>query len=330
MKLRETYGHEVDLARENTFDNSIVIVDGQGRSGKNLISVLLSTMNRVEKMRLDSQIDYMPRYYFLGKLSLDAAITALQTEFDEKYYYNSISRDINFRFSDYSGVMKQGKRFEYFKRLFQPADDAAVERIKKTDPIFQEMTHDGLHVAKLYFAALGNRLKIIHIFRDPVGNIYEQNARNFGDRFGNDPREFQLSYRWGKYTIPIMVIGREEEYLSANPYEKLVLIVDSMFRYNIQGYIDLEEREKKKVFFIEFEDFLVRPYHYIEGMERFIGECFGKEKKRIMRRELCPREVDPTERIRRIKTIHDSIGERYKAIFDKLINDYDNKPWLKW
>ena len=116
MKLRETYGHEVDLARENTFDNSIVIVDGQGRSGKNLISVLLSTMNRVEKMRLDSQIDYMPRYYFLGKLSLDAAITALQTEFDEKYYYNSISRDINFRFSDYSGVMKQGKRFEYFKR----------------------------------------------------------------------------------------------------------------------------------------------------------------------------------------------------------------------
>jgi hypothetical protein len=118
MKLDSIYADNIILAREKTFDNNIVIVDGQGRSGKNLISVLLSSMKRMEKMRLDSQIDYIPRYYFLGKLTLDAAIIALRTELDEKYYYNSISRDVNFRLDDYSGVMKQGKRFEYFKRLF--------------------------------------------------------------------------------------------------------------------------------------------------------------------------------------------------------------------
>ena len=85
MKLGKTFERDVDLSRENTFDNEIIIIDGQGRSGKNLISVLLTSMNRVEKMRLDSQIDYIPRYYFLGKMSLDAAVTALRTEFDEKY-----------------------------------------------------------------------------------------------------------------------------------------------------------------------------------------------------------------------------------------------------
>ena len=118
MKIGNTYGDEVQLRRGNTFGNEVVLVDGQGRSGKNLIAVLLSTMDRVEKMRLDSQIDYFARHYFLGKMSLDAAVIALQLEFDEKYYYQAISRDVNFRIDDYSGVLKQGKRWQYFRRLF--------------------------------------------------------------------------------------------------------------------------------------------------------------------------------------------------------------------
>jgi hypothetical protein len=330
VRLNQTYSKNVTLSRENTFENDIIIIDGQGRSGKNLISVLLSTMNRVEKMRLDSQIDYIPRYYFLGKLSLDAAVTALRTEFDEKYYYNAISRDVNFRFSDYSGVLKQGKRLEYFKRLFLPADQLAVDRLKKNPKIFQEMTHDGLHVASLYFAALEQRLKIIHIFRDPVGNIYEQNARGFGVRIGNDPRELQLTHKWGDCCVPIMMIGREEEYLAGNPIERLVLIVDAMYRYNIQGYFDLSEKEKKQIYFIEFEDFVVNPDPYLHELEIFIGESFGREHKRIMKREKCPRIIESSARQRNIEFILNNISESYKVIFLKLINDYDQKPWSSW
>tara|TARA_B110000008_G_scaffold72640_1_gene73760 strand:- start:13081 stop:14076 length:996 start_codon:yes stop_codon:yes gene_type:complete len=330
MKLGKTYDKNIILTRENTFDNEVIIIDGQGRSGKNLISVLLTCMNRVEKMRLDSQIDYIPRYYFLGKMSLDAAVTALRTEFDEKYYYNSISRDVNFRIDDYSGVLKQAKRFEYFKRLFLPADDAAVARLKKQKPIFQEMTHDGLHVATLFFAALKNRLKMIHVFRDPVGNIYEQNVRNFGTRIGNDPREFQLAYQFNNYPVTLNAIGKEEDYLSGNSIERLVLTVDSMFRLNLQGYFDLTEKERQKIYFIEFEDFVENPFSYMKGLENFIGEPFGKAKKRILKRERCPRKLDYSERDRRIEKIRSNLRDNYDEIFMKLIQDYDSKPWLDW
>jgi hypothetical protein len=57
MKLQAKYEVSRDLIRLNTFNNELVIVDGQGRSGKNLVSVLISTMNRVEKMRIDSNFD---------------------------------------------------------------------------------------------------------------------------------------------------------------------------------------------------------------------------------------------------------------------------------
>ena len=330
MKLGKTYGRNVELKRDNTFDNDVVIIDGQGRSGKNLIAILLTSMPRVEKMRIDSQIDYIPKYYFLGKMSFDAAVTSLRTEFDEKYYYNSISRDVNFRIDDYSGVLKQAKRLEYFRRLFLPADEAAVARLKNEKPIFQEITHDGLHVAPLFFSALEDRLKLIHVFRDPVGNIYEQNLRDFGTRIGSDPREFQLTYLWNNHPVPLMAIGKEEAWLSCNPIERLVLTVEAMYRSNIQGYFDLKKKEREKIYFIEFEDFVVNPFPYMEGLENFIGEPFGKASKRILKRERCPRKLEYSERELRIKKIRSSIGNDYDDIFMKLLQDYDSKPWLDW
>ena len=148
----------IELVRLNTFKNKIVIVDGQGRSGKNLISVLLSTMTFVEKMRLDTQFDSLPRYYSLGKMTKDAVIAALKIYADEKLFYSMISRDVNFRLKDYSGVMKQGKRLEYFKRLFFMSDVKAVKELEKGKVISQEMTHDGLHLAEIYFRAFDERL----------------------------------------------------------------------------------------------------------------------------------------------------------------------------
>lgn len=328
MELNSKYEVNRQLVRNNSFENEIVIIDGQGRSGKNLISVLISTMKRTEKMRLDSQFDYIPRYYFMGKMSLDAAVVALRTEADEKHYYNSISRDVNFRLADYSGVYRQGKRLIYIARLFMSGDEQAVKRLRQSRSIFQEMTHDGIHVAPLYFEAFGSRLKLIHVFRDPIGNIFEQNRRGFGERIGSDPRELQLTHLWEGISIPIIAIGREEEYLNGNPLERLVLMVDIMFRRNLQGYFDLDSEHKKQVMFLEFEEFVSHPNLYMDSIAKFIGDEFGKSKKRIMKKENFPRSIDPRTRIERREQISSNLSAHYVGILNNLIQDYDRKPWL--
>jgi len=331
MKLGENYGFDVRLVRNNTYQNQILIIDGQGRSGKNLIAVLLSSMNKVEKMRLDSQIDYIPRYYFLGKMSEDAAVAALRTEFDEKYYYNWIARDLNFRFSDYTGVFKQAYKLKHFKKLFLEADDKASLRLQKELPIFQEMTHDGLHVAKLYFKAMGtNRLKMIHILRDPVENIYEQHKRGFGSRIGSDPRELQLAYIYKEESIPIIVIGHELEYIAANPLERLVLMVDLMFRRNLQGYLDLSQDEKNNILFIDFEEFVQSPEKHLKKLEDFVGKKFRTQSKRILKRENCPRILASDRRDAKIQQIEADLRPEYRERLRKLLNDYDSNPWLDW
>lgn len=321
---------KIELARENTFPCEIIITDGQGRSGKNMISIILSTMPRVEKMRLDSLFDYVPRYYTLGKLSRDAAIVALKMEVDEKLYYTMISRGVNFRFDDYSGVFKGGKRFLYIKRLFQKPEEYAVKRIENEKPIFQNMTHDGLQFAQLFFDAFGIRLKFIHVFRDPVGNIFEQNRRGFGTRIGSDPREFQLTYQYNNTFIPIMAEGLEDEYLSGNPTERLVLMIDKMFRKNIQGFNDLDDKWKGNVFFIEFEKFAVTPWPYLEKLEKFLNTIVVSRTKSIMKRERCPRKPDISEREQRIIDIGKKLSQKYLQIFHALLHDYDQRPWEAW
>ena len=68
----------------------------------------------------------------------------------------------------------------------------------------------------------------------------------------------------------------------------------------------------------------------MKGLENFIGEPFGRAKKRILKREKCPRKLDYSERERRIEKIRSSIGDYYDDIFMKLLQDYDSKPWLDW
>jgi hypothetical protein len=322
--------NEIELVRNNVFTNKIIIIDGQGRSGKNLISILLSTMDKVEKMRLDSQFDYLPRYLQLGKMTKDATITALRTEADEKLFYTMIGRDVNFRLKDYSGVMKQGQILKYFKRILFTTDEQAVQEINDSGTIFQEMTHDGLHLVDTFFEAFGERLLFIHLFRDPVENIFEQNNRDFGTRIGNDPREFQLAYKWHGEIIPLNAIGLEKEYLNGNPTERLVLMVDALFRKNIYGYHNLNDIYKKQILFLDFEEFVINPYEQMSLIEKFTCAKFGKSKKRIMKRENCPRIIQSKERQNKILTIKDKISDKYKIIFDNLIKDYDKKEWNEW
>jgi len=316
-------GNKINLIRTNTFPNKVVIVDGQGRSGKNLIAVLLSSMNNVGKMRLDSQIDYIPRYWSLGKMTEDAAIVALKTEFDQKLYYDSISRDVNFRWDDYSGIFKQSNWWVYIKRLLVKPGPDILHQIINDQRIFQEMTHDGIQFFDLYIKALGKRLRFIHVLRNPIHNIYEQNRRGLGKRIGADPTELQLTFSYKNFSIPLMAKDSEELWLKGSELEKLVITVESMFRRNLSAINRFMETWGEQIFILEFEHFVQEPTRVMKMLEEFVGESFGPSSRRIMRREKCPRTISESQLSQRIRSIRETIGSEYRYILDQMLTDYE-------
>jgi hypothetical protein len=100
-----------------------------------------------------------------------------------------------------------------------------------------------------------------------------------------------------------------------------------MFRKNLNGFLNLEEKFKPSIFFIEFEDFAVNPWNYLNNLENFLGTKVVQKTKKIMKREKCPRNPEAFDRQDRIIEIEKNISSKYKLIFQKLINDYDKKPW---
>ncbi|KAF5416488.1 MAG: hypothetical protein C5S38_02780 [Candidatus Methanophagaceae archaeon] len=245
------------LVRNNNLVEKLVIVDGIGRSGKSLMGVTLASMLNVEKERIDAMLDYIPRLYAMNKLSRDAAVTMLRIEVDNRLYDTMISRAVNFRPSDYTGIFKYPNPLRYIERLFLEEEGApVVERVRKEKPIFQNMTHDGLSYAKIFFEAFGDKLFFIEMLRNPIDIVYDWHIRDFGTRIGKDPREFQFTFEWKGEMVPIMAHGWEDEYLTISPVERIIRMIDTMYRKNIKTYNELTREQKERIFFVVFDKFV--------------------------------------------------------------------------
>ncbi len=103
-----------------------------------------------------------------------------------------------------------------------------------------------------------------------------------------------------------------------------------MYKKNLLGYRALENSHKKRVFFLEFEKFVVDPYPYIQNLQTFLNTTTTWKTKLIMKRENCPRRMDSNIREKRKEEIYNNISSKYKSIFDKLIYDYEQRPWEEW
>jgi len=323
------FNHDVKLVRRNNLVSEFVLVDGIGRDGKAMIGHVLATMSRVEKLSIDEPFDTIRHLYMLGKISHDAAIAVMRTEADTRLYNNMISRSVNFRFTDGSGVYQSLATIKYIRRLFLKEGQPVVDRIMKERPIFQSLTHGGLMMAELFFDTFDDRLKIIYMVRDPVGIIYEWDRRGFGNRIGKDPSEFQYTYEWGEDVVPLYAYGWEDEYLSSSSIDRIIGMVDWYFRANIAGYARLNEERKKQVMFVIFEEFVTDPMPYCKKIAEFLGTTTTSRTKKVLKRERCPRILDPKDREEKRGNIEKKASEKAVARLNKLIEEYERRRELE-
>ena len=207
MTISKTTSKEPDtkrvkLYRQNFYTQPVVLIDGITRTGKTMLSPILTSLENVELHRIETNFDRIPRLYKLKKITRDAAVACLRLEMETKLYESMISRSINFRKSDNSGVFNQIKPFKYLKRLFAPEGDVVVEKILKEKPIFQVQTHDILGINSIYFDAFGKSLRIIEMLRHPIDSIFGNCRRGYGKREADDPRIFSLNILHGKKLVP--------------------------------------------------------------------------------------------------------------------------------
>ncbi len=286
------------LVRPNRLANEVFLADGIGSSGKRMLSHILASLERVEKQSHHMAFDYVAQYNWLGRIDDEAAANYLQIEADYQLYHIMMSRDVNFRPKDATGVLQNPKKLAYFCRLFSKEGDPVLRRILKENPILNEVPHDGLRNGSLYFKAFGDKLKIVHILRHPYDITMDWIRRGFDTRIGKDKREFQITIEDGKgFPVPFFLKGVPIDFDSLSLFDRAAFLTSVCSIQNFQGYQALDAKQKSSVHFMAFDSLCSSPDDEVAELVNFLGTPRTKHTKLVLRKEGLPRNLVTAERV---------------------------------
>lgn len=263
--------------------DKIVLLDGLTGTGKTMFSPLLSAMKGMQNPRFEYMFEYLSIAAYHQKISPDAASSLLNLLADIKIYDGVISRDVNFRPSDLSGVFSNGKGYQYFKQLFRKDGDSAQELIEKEKPILFLVTHQILSCLETLNNSFGERLKIIQMVRHPFYLV--EHWLSYIGMHGSNSRDFTVWISHEDGQVPWFAAGWEKDYLEMIDIERVVTSIELLMCPVFEAY----ELNTKNVLFIPFEDFVLNPKNHLDSLESFIGTSFKSELQGLMKSQKVPR-----------------------------------------
>lgn len=284
---------DMNLIRNNTYQNDILFIDGNGNSGKALFMRILECFDGVEKSQELDYIYTILELYRLRKLTEDATIVFLKSFLDREIYNQMMSREINFKFSDTTSVFRYPYPLEYIKRLFYNDREKVNNLIKTENPMYLTGTQNALGSSEILFKTFGDRLKIAYINRNPIDIIYNLWKRGFLARLGTHPTNIRLCYDYDGLSIPTFE-SDFKEYDTKSELDKLIDMVYFYTKLDFNGYND----NKKKVLVLDFDDMMTKPIDECESIEKFINRESSDRLYGILRKEKCPRDMTKIAKLR--------------------------------
>ena len=275
----------MQIEKKNNFKNDIIIIDGLWGTGKSMLSPIISSMDRVENVKIEHIYEYTSHLNSLGKISDDAAIWILRNYADLSQYNNSIGREINLRWSDDSGFKNNPNKLKYIKRLFQGEGDKKIEEIDSKNLALCIMSHMILLSQKLLKNAFGDRLNIIEVMRHPLYMV--NHWKNSFDRFDSS-RNFTPSFFYNNIKVPWFADSWKEDFINYDNLEKSIISICKLYPL-LEEKIKIAKNQDIKVLQITFENIIFDTGNSMQIIEEFIGRSHSKKLKKILRNQKIPR-----------------------------------------
>lgn len=310
-----------NFALQENISKNIILIDGITRCGKSLLSNLIPTLKNVEQIQFMVLIEHLIPALSFGVVKKDFVKSSLRTLMNELAYNCLLSRNLNFRKTDQTGVYNHRNINEYLKRLEREEGDEIVKDLRDKEFSFPFMTHD-LMVNLEYLDQLDLDYKMIQMYRHPIDNIYSWFTRGWGDRFDNDPRSFTLSLKYENNVLPWYCSGYEKEWLQYNSMERCVrAAIDLLYRS-----IDQHKKAKfpNKIHTITFEDFVQNSNIEMKKISLFLGKDITDSMELYMKKARCPRILKNQDRKNKLQKFKSGISNKlYQELL--IISDrYEN------
>jgi len=296
---------------------NVVLVDGISRTGKLLLGSLISSLDKMEHLEFGENFEYIVPAIKLKKLELNFGHSYLNNYLNMLMYNKYISRNVNFRPNDITGIDRSKNPKIYYDRLKSQEGDKIIKLIKKQKNFLPIVTHD-IAVNLDILIKMKMNFKIIEIIRNPLDTVYSWYKRDLGSRYGNDPRVFTLLIKKNKKTYPWYNALNGYDKKKYNACEKCVEHVINLNQYATSNLKNIHLN--KNVLITTYEKLTNNPLEELKRISNFLGTKTNKKTIEFIKREklsLKKKFFEP--RVRFDKKINLIKKLCSKKIFEKLI-----------
>ena len=317
----------MEFVRNRDLLNRLILADGLPRSGKSMLSNILTGYNHMEKIQYYEFIEYISLGYYHQKISHDMAKTILRTQMDAALFDQMIGRNINTRPDDYSGLNNYHTPEKYLDRQDlisspnpefhgNPHGSAIAERVKTEKPICLSFTHNVLSRSSIIFDSFDQKVSFVYLNRRPIDLIYEWHRKDFGVKLGSDPTDITYWIKKDNRSLPIFTRGWEEEYDGMLPIDRVIKMILNCFKENLEGYEKSANKNQIKI--INFEELVSNPTEVTDNISQFLNLSILPQMKTILKQENCPRKLIEKEYNDRQNTIRKNCSKKYLSNLDEL------------
>jgi len=275
------------MVREPRLVERVVFVGGLPGCGKTMMTPIIGSLARVELQKFNEVLEHICALRLLGRIEEDVATTMIRMLTDLDLYRMTMSREINTRCSDLTSIFKNPGTWRYLRRLVQPGDAEAVDRIRCEHPLLHLTMHNALAISPPLFAALGEAVRILEVMRHPLYMIKQW--RLYIERYGQDVRDFTLWLDYAGSAVPFFAKGWETRYLESTPMDRAIYAIEHLLQMGQQILAQLADPDKAQVLLVPFERFVLKPWPYLRQMEGFLGTQVTMATRRELKRQRVPR-----------------------------------------
>lgn len=314
----------IQFAKHKLLFNKVVFVDGTAHVGKMMLGPILSTYRGVEMQRLDTVFEQIAVLHHYGKISMDGAVTLMREYLDETLYNLTIGRNINFRSTDLSSVFFGRNQQRYLTRMFGGEGDPIVEEIARTQPVYQNLTHEILGFIEPCFEAFGDAFRVIEVVRHPADLVTCWMKRGWGDgRLHEDPRSFVITFDHHGTQLPYYAFPFRDRYLDMEPTERVIHCIHSCNERIAMTYRALSPERKQRVLFTRFEDLVTKPTAELARLQAFVGVEPGPQLQAVVKEQGIPRVLEVGARDAGVREWLANTPASARLLLDQMIADYE-------
>jgi hypothetical protein len=264
-----------------SFPGEIVLLDGLTGTGKTMLMRIMDTYANVAPPRFDYQLEQICIGISELKIERRAGIQLLQLLIDQRQYDLTLSRELNFRPSDLSSILKSSKRNQYLARLLKSDASKNADILKHGKEKLFLVVHQLLETSAVLDDLPNKSIKRVLATRHPF-YLFDHWA-SYVNMHGAIPRDFTVTVN-NDLQIPWFIKENPEKFFSHSAEDKAAIAISELTFRQQKYFMDHDD-----ILVVDFEKFVLSPESYVRKLDNLIGT---KPKKiaKVLKRQKLPRE----------------------------------------